>query len=85
MKAFLTTAELAEMLAVSEKAIRLWTDQGLMPGVVRIGKRCLRYRKATIEKKLASGQLLIERDRHGCRIRTDEEQWGRRFPWEKQQ
>jgi predicted DNA-binding transcriptional regulator AlpA len=73
-KQFLTVAELASILSVSEKAVRIWTQNGAMPGVVRIGRRCLRYRTATIEKAITSGQLLIERNRNGCRIMTAEKQ-----------
>lgn len=46
----LTVAELAEMLRVTERTVRTWTQAGTLRAV-RIGGR-VRYRRATVEAML---------------------------------
>jgi len=55
---YMTAAQLAEFLNVSEKFVRKHTDAGRLP-IVRMG-RCIRYRRAEIERRLLSGALLCE-------------------------
>ena len=56
---FLTARELATYLNVSEKFVRKHTDAGRLP-LVRMG-RCIRYRRAEIERRLLGGTLLNEK------------------------
>jgi len=56
---FITPRELAATLGVSLRFIHKHTHSGRMPGAVKIG-RCVRYRRAEIERRLLNGQLLLE-------------------------
>lgn len=62
-KAFFDADELAAHLNISRKAISKWTQKNLLPGIVRLGHRCIRYRILDIEKGLLSGNLLQCRKR----------------------
>jgi len=57
---FLTVKELANYLNCSEKFIRKHLEGRRLPGMVKIG-RVYRFRKSDVEKKLLSGQLLLEK------------------------
>lgn len=57
---FLTVKELAAYLNCSEKFIRRHIESRRLPGMVKIG-RVYRFRKSDVEKKLLSGQLLLEK------------------------
>jgi len=59
VKEYVDAAELANKLGVTLKAIRKWTGQNRLPGIVRISRRCVRYRLPEIERRLLSGHLLI--------------------------
>lgn len=59
VKEYLTAKELAEMLNMSLKFIIKHTQSGRIPGKTKIG-RLWRYRKSDIEKRLLSGQLLLD-------------------------
>jgi len=50
----LTQPDLASLLQVSPRKIRAMTSTGQVPGVIKLG-RCIRYRRADIEKWIASG------------------------------
>lgn len=53
-----TVDQCAARLAVPQKSVRKWIQAGRMPGVVRIG-RCVRIDKATLEKRILSGEVLL--------------------------
>ena len=57
---FFTVQELANYLNCSEKFIRKYIESRRLPGMVKIG-RVYRFRKSDVEKKLLSGQLLLEK------------------------
>jgi predicted DNA-binding transcriptional regulator AlpA len=57
---YLSAEQLAKKLSVSPKSVRKWTQKRKLPGVVRLGKRCIRYRLVDIEKRLLSGELLLD-------------------------
>ena len=56
----LSGAELAEYCGVSKKFIAKHTAAGRIPGVVRVG-RLLHYDREIIDRKIASGKLLLEK------------------------
>ena len=56
----LSGAELAEYCGVSKKFITKHTAAGRIPGVVRVG-RLLHYDREIIDRKIASGKLLLEK------------------------
>jgi excisionase family DNA binding protein len=57
---FLSVKQLANYLNCSEKFIRKHVASRRLPGMVKIG-RVYRFRKSDVEKKLLSGQLLLEK------------------------
>ncbi|NLL15367.1 MAG: helix-turn-helix domain-containing protein [Fibrobacter sp.] len=57
---FLSVKQLADYLNCSEKFIRKYVERRRLPGMVKIG-RVYRFRKSEVEKKLLSGQLLLEK------------------------
>lgn len=57
---FLSVKQLANYLNCSEKFIRKHIESRRLPGMVKIG-RVYRFRKSDVEKKLLSGQLLLEK------------------------
>jgi excisionase family DNA binding protein len=57
---FLSVKQLADYLNCSEKFIRKYVESRRLPGMVKIG-RVYRFRKSEVEKKLLSGQLLLEK------------------------
>lgn len=60
MPALLTPKELALKLKVSLKAIVNWTQAGLIPGQIKIG-RIWRYKSQIIDKRiLTKGQFLLK-------------------------
>jgi excisionase family DNA binding protein len=52
-EAFLTVAEVAELLKLNQQTVRNWIDQGTMPAV-RIGRR-VRIRRSDLDRLLDSG------------------------------
>src|SRR5215472_6921681 len=52
-EAFLTVAEVAELLKLNQQTVRNWIDQGSMPAI-RIGRR-VRIKKSDLERVLARG------------------------------
>ena len=50
--------QLATMLSVSKKFIDKHTAAHRLPGMVRVG-RLIRFRRLEIEKRLATGELLL--------------------------
>ena len=52
-EAFLTVAEVAELLKLNQQTVRNWIDQGSMPAI-RIGRR-VRIKKSDLDRVLASG------------------------------
>lgn len=59
---FLTVKELAAYLNCSEKFIRKHIESRRLPGMVKIG-RIYRFRKSDVQKRLLSGQLLLDSKR----------------------
>lgn len=57
---FLSTDELSKYLNVSIKTIRKYIETRQLPGMVKIG-RLYRFRKSDVEKRLLSGNFLLER------------------------
>jgi excisionase family DNA binding protein len=57
---YFSVRELANYLNCSEKFIRKHIESRRLPGMVKIG-RVYRFRKSDVEKKLLSGQLLLEK------------------------
>lgn len=55
----LTVDEVCEMARCSKKFVAKHRATGRMPGVVRIGKKCL-YDAETIKRRLRNGCLLLE-------------------------
>src|ERR1700733_1642055 len=53
VEAFLTVAEVAELLKLNQQTVRNWIDQGSMPAI-RIGRR-VRIKKSDLDRVLASG------------------------------
>jgi excisionase family DNA binding protein len=51
-EAFLTVAEVAELLKLNQQTVRNWIDQGSMPAI-RIGRR-VRIKKSDLDRVLAS-------------------------------
>jgi len=52
-EAFLTVAEVAELLKLNQQTVRNWIDQGSMPAI-RIGRR-VRILRSDLDRVLASG------------------------------
>jgi excisionase family DNA binding protein len=52
--AFLTVAEIAELLKVNPQTVRNWIDRGELPGV-RVGRRRVRVRRSDLDEYLAAG------------------------------
>lgn len=59
---FLSVKQLAEYLNCSEKFIRKHIESRRLPGMVKIG-RTYRFRKSEVEKRLLTGQLLLDSKR----------------------
>lgn len=59
---FFSVQELAAYLNCSEKFIRKHIESRRLPGMVRVG-RLYRFRKSDVEKRLLSGQLLLDSKR----------------------
>ena len=57
----LTGAQLADYIGMSKKFISKHTEAGRLPGVVRCG-RLLRYDRQIIDRRLAAGNLLLEKE-----------------------
>lgn len=57
---FFSVQELADYLNCSEKFIRKHIESRRLPGMVKLG-RVYRFRKSDVEKRLLSGQLLLEK------------------------
>ena len=53
VEAFLTVAEVAELLKLNQQTVRNWIDQGSMPAI-RIGRR-VRIKKSDLDRVLANG------------------------------
>ena len=51
--AFLTVAEVAELLKLNQQTVRNWIDQGSLPAL-RVGRR-VRIRRADLEQMLERG------------------------------
>jgi excisionase family DNA binding protein len=56
---FMTPAELAQRLNVSQKSVTNWTQARRLPGMVKIG-RVWRYERRAIERNLRAGILLLK-------------------------
>ncbi|HEX2956568.1 MAG TPA: helix-turn-helix domain-containing protein [Chitinispirillaceae bacterium] len=56
---YITAQQLADYVNCSIKFIRKHIESGRLPGMVKIG-RVYRFRKSDIEKRLLSGQLLLD-------------------------
>ena len=52
--AFLTVAEVAEMLKLNQQTVRNWIDQGSLPAL-RVGRR-VRIRRSDLERLLEEGR-----------------------------
>ncbi|HUE27042.1 MAG TPA: helix-turn-helix domain-containing protein [Solirubrobacteraceae bacterium] len=52
--AFLTVAEVAEMLKLNQQTVRNWIDQGSLPAL-RVGRR-VRIRRSDLEQLLEDGR-----------------------------
>jgi len=57
---FFDTKGLARYLSVSPKSVIKWRDKKRIPGAVKCG-RVWRFRRAEIEKRLLSGELLLSK------------------------
>ena len=53
--AFISVAELARMLNVSRKTIRVWSLRGVLPEPIRLGERVLRWRRSDVMAALGGG------------------------------
>ena len=53
--AFVSAAELAELLGVARKTIRAWSLHGVIPPPVRLGARILRWRRSDVLRALGDG------------------------------
>jgi len=62
---FFDTTELAQYLGVSRKAVIKWRQARRIPGAVRCG-RVWRFRRTEIEKRLLSGELLLDDPLQKC-------------------
>ena len=56
---YIDAETLARKLGVGLKSIRKWTYQHRIPGMVRISRRCVRYSLLEIDRRLATGSLLL--------------------------
>jgi excisionase family DNA binding protein len=56
----------AELLGISTRSVRRFSDAGSMPPPVRLGKRCL-WPRETIEEWVRSGCPKIRSNRGGAR------------------
>jgi excisionase family DNA binding protein len=56
---YMTPAELAQRLNVSQKSVTNWTQARRLPGMVKIG-RVWRYERRAIERNLRAGSLLLK-------------------------
>jgi excisionase family DNA binding protein len=54
--AFLTVAEVAELLKLNQQTVRNWIDQGALPAL-RVGRR-VRIRRADLDRLLESGSTV---------------------------
>jgi excisionase family DNA binding protein len=54
--AFLTVAEVAELLKLNQQTVRNWIDQGSLPAL-RVGRR-VRIRRVDLDELLESGSTL---------------------------
>ncbi len=57
---FIDTQQLATMLNVSVKAIIKWREQKRIPGATKCG-RLWRFSRIEVQKKLLSGNLLMDK------------------------
>jgi len=57
---YLTVDQVAARLQVSQKTIRKWISENRLPGLIRLGRRCIRFRAVDLEKRLLNGQLLLD-------------------------
>lgn len=54
---FFSSIELSQFLGVSLKSVNRWIAQRRIPGMVKIGRHW-KFRRAVIEQRLTSGELL---------------------------
>lgn len=59
---YITAQQLADYVNCSIKFIRKHIESKRLPGMVKIG-RVYRFRKSDVEKRLLSGQLLLDSKR----------------------
>ena len=52
----LTVDDLAEILKMKPKSIYVLVAENRLPGVLRVGRRAIRFRKAAVVHWLATGQ-----------------------------
>lgn len=57
---FFNTKELADYIGSSMGFVRKHITSGRLPGMIRAG-RFIKFRKSDVEKRLLSGQLLLDR------------------------
>lgn len=62
MQEYIDGEQLAQKIGVTLKTIRKWAYQNRIPGAVRFGARCVRYRITDIEKALLRGDFLVKRN-----------------------
>ena len=51
----LTMKNIAQILGVHRVTTQRWLESGRLPAPIRLGRRCLRWPKAEIDKWIASG------------------------------
>ncbi|WP_432442993.1 helix-turn-helix domain-containing protein [Nitratireductor aquibiodomus] len=64
MANWISTTQLAEELAVTDRTIRYWAARGMIPGAIRVGRQ-FRFRLTVIEDWLNNSDIsLQQRDAH---------------------
>ncbi len=48
----MTVADVCDLLQITDRTVRKWTDNGKLPVPIRMGRRIIRFRRADIEALL---------------------------------
>jgi predicted DNA-binding transcriptional regulator AlpA len=56
LRDYLTAADIGALLSVTVPTVRAWAAAGRIPPPIRVGRRCLRWQRATFLEYLAALQ-----------------------------